>query len=928
MSLHNLDQIFKPQRIALICLGAKPSPLALSTLHNLLDCGFPGVVYPVNPDIESFQGIPTYTDVAHLPRTPDLALICAPAGEVPSIVEDCGRAGIGGIVIMSGGFRESGEEGRLLERTISGIVRRFPGMRIIGPNSLGLIVPNRNLNASHAVTMPKAGRLAFVSESRALCNSVIDWAAEEGIGFSAFVSIGTMLDVGFGDLIDYFGSDPDTRAIILYLQSIEHPRKFMSAARAFARSKPIVAYKAGRYAESAQAAASHTGAMVAEDAVYEAAFKRAGVVRVTELDDVFDVAELLASQRLPRGARLGIITNAGGPAIIATDALLARRGSLAMLSDETLAGLDTVLPPVWSRANPVDLLDSAPPERYANATSLVLEDANVDAALVIFATQTNSDPQRIAEVVVEAARSSHKPILAAWMGGGRVRNGIRVLNEASIPTHTTPEQAVRAFMHLVTYSNNLESLYETPRDIPVHFNLNRRKLRKKLRPLLEEGAGGLTELQAWAFLRAYQIPVCKSSIARSTDEAVKVAGRIGYPVALKVLSPKILHKVDMGGVALDLQRPDEVRAAYKRMRSSAGGTLSEDDFKGVTVQKMMHFSDSLELILGAKKDATFGPVIMIGIGGIATGVVQDRALGLPPLNERLVRTMLESLRFWPVLEGYRGQPAIDLDQLIEVIIRFSLLVTDYPEIREFDINPLLATPERVLALGAAMILDDTVDTSRLRPYSHLAIRPYPEEYVRSGSLRDGTSVTFRSIRPEDEPLWHELIETSSPESIRFRFRSLFRQATHQMAVEHCMIDYEREIAIVAETRDAEQRQLCGAAQLMADADHEAAEFAVLVPDPWQGRGVGGMLLDYSLRLARRWGIQRVVAETDPDNRRMLAVFEKRGFTAHMDRNQDSVCVYKSLIEKALTPREPVAELSAAAAVEGDAPAHVSGTRTR
>ena len=895
MGIRNLDKVFKPRRIALIGAGDGPSSLIDRVLANLLGGNSPRLVYPISPTRESIGGIPTYPDLARLPKSPDLAVVCARADAVPGVVQACGEHGIRGVLILSGGFRETGAEGEALEQRVLEAASRFDDLRIVGPNSLGVIAPRLGLNASHAIAMPQPGRLAFISQSRALSNAVLDWATDKGIGFSFFVSTGRMLDVGFGDLIDYFASDPETHAIILYLQSIEHARRFMSAARAFARIKPIVAYKAGRFIESAEVAASHTGSMVAEDAVYEAALQRAGVVRVTELDDVFYVAELLASQRLPKGSRLAILGNAEGLAVVAADALLAWGGELAKFSDETVERLAAVLPPLRrSPANPVDLLDGAPAERFGRAAEVVLADSHVDAALVIFATQAATDPTDAADAIVQVANRSRKPILAAWMGGNRVRKAIQVLGASNVPTHTSPGQAVRGFMHLVFYAKNLEALYETPRDLPVPFGLNRHKLGKILHPLLEQYPGHLTASQAETFLKAYEIPVYESRTARSADEAVEVAERVGYPVVLKVLSPQILHKVDVGGVALSLTRSDEVRSAYAQIMRGAKTSGIETVPEGVTVQKMARVQDGLEMILGAKKDPTFGAVIMVGIGGITSGLVQDSAVGLPPLNERLVRRMLESLRFWPMLQGYRGRPVVNLDRLTEVIIRFSFLIADYPEIKEFDINPLLVSAEEVVALDATVILDAESLEQPSKPYNHLAIRPYPEEYVRDASLADGIPVTFRPIRPEDEPLWHRLIASTAAESIRSRFRSLFKRATHAMAVQHCVIDYEREIAIVAEIHDKGARQLAGVAQLITDANHDTAEFAVLVSDPWQGKRLGGMLLDYCLEVAGRWGIERVVAEVDPDNLRMLSVLEKRGFRFEVHREEEVVFVEKSL----------------------------------
>jgi acetyltransferase len=900
MAVRNLDRIFKARRIALLGVGADSSGIGRTILKNLLGGDFPGAVYPVDAEHEAIQGIPTFPDLAGLPHAPDLALICGPAEAVPGLVRDCGQAGIRGALIFSEGFREAGAAGEELEAQLRAEAARFDGLRIMGPNSLGIIAPHAQLNASGIVTRPLAGHIAFISQSRALCNAIVDWATEQGIGFSGFVSIGNMLNVGFGDLIDYFNADSHTRAIILYVQSIDHARRFMSAARAFARVKPIVAYKAGRYSESAKVAASHTGAMVAEDAVYGAAFERAGVVRVTELDDVFDVAELLASRRLPKGPGLAILSNAGGPAIIATDALLARGGTLSRLAPDTTDRLSAVLPPGGSHANPVDLLDDAPPARFAEVAEIVLADPGVDAVLIIFATQAGCDPRATAQAVVEAASRGSKPLLAAWMGGDKIRAGVQCLNEAGIATHATPEQAVRAFMHLVSYASNLESLYETSRELAVRFDFNRNKLRRRLAPRLHRlHPGQLADDLARALLQVYGIPFVATAIARSGEEAARIGTRLGYPVVLKIVSPNIPHKLDVGGVALDLPDAEAVVAAFDRMLESAAAHGSLAEIKGVAVQPMLKPKGGVELILGAKKDPTFGTVVMVGSGGVTTDLLRDQALGLPPLNERLTRRMLESLRLWPILEGYRGQPRLDLDRLIEIVIRFSHLAADYPEFQEIEINPLLITPNDVIALDVAMVVEAKPAAKADHPHPHLAIRPYPDEYARRGRLKDGSPVTLRSVRPEDEAGWHELIAGASADSLRFRFRSLFKKSTHQMAAQYCFIDYEREIGIVAEVSADGAGALVGAAHLIADMDHHTGEFAILVADAWQGKGLGGLLLDYCLELARRWGLKRVVAETHPQNRPMLAAFRSRGFAIRIALADES-----AYVEKLLAAPEP------------------------
>jgi len=892
VSILNLDKIFDPHRVAVIGASDSPTSVGYTVLRNLVGSGFRGVVYPVNPKRESVQGIQAYKDIPGLPHAPDLAVICTPAHTVPELVQQCGEAGTHGVVIISAGFREIGEEGRKLEHEVQLIQRKFDGMRILGPNCLGIIVPGISLNASFATATPQKGHLGFISQSGALCTSVLDWALDEGIGFSYFVSVGNMLDVGMGDLIDYLGSATETQSIILYIESISEAREFMSAARAFARTKPIVAYKAGRFAESAAAAASHTGAMAGVDAVYEAAFQRAGIERIFQIEDMFDIAELLARQQPPKGDRLAIITNAGGPGVMTTDALIARDGKLAALSPETMDQLNALLPACWSHGNPIDVLGDAPPDRFAKTVEIVLKDKAVDAVLVILTPQAMTDPTATAQAVSKAAAQAHKAVIAAWMGGRVVSAGVQLLSEAGIPTYTTPEQAVRAFMHLVSYARNLSILHETPREIPVEFTLDRQRLRGVFNTILTEGDEILSENVSKAFLESYEIPVTKPHAARTADEAAEVARQIGYPVVLKIHSPQITHKTDVGGVALNLTTDDAVRATFEKMVAKVKQKRPDADIRGVTVQKMIIYPNSFELIMGTKKDPIFGAVILVGMGGTAAELFRDRALGLPPLNESLARRMLESLKSWPLLQGYRGKPGANIDRLIEIIMRFSYLVADYPEIKELDINPLLVTPEDVVALDARVVIDRDLVVHAVRPYAHLAIRPYPDEYVAERKMKDGTPLILRPIKPEDEPMWHELLASCSTQSIWFRFSYLFKQTTHEMATRYCFIDYDRELGIVAVGEEDGQRKLIGVGRLVADMNHEAAEYAVIVVDRWHGHGLGGLLTDYCLEVAKKWGVKRVVAETSKDNVRMLATFRNRGFELNDKQEEDVVLVSK------------------------------------
>lgn len=882
MDVHRLDRIFKPQRIALIGASQNPKSVSGTVLRNLVGSGFRGVVYPVNPACEAVLGVQCHPDVRHLPRTPDLAVVCTPAGAVPDVVRECGEAGILGLIVISAGFRETGAEGRALEDRVLAEARRFDGMRIVGPNCLGVIVPHLHLNTTFAHGMPRPGSVAFISQSGALCASVLDWAQDQGIGFSHFVSIGNMLDVDFGDLIDYFGEDEGTKSIILYVESLRNARRFMTAARAFARSKPIVAFKAGRFPESAKAAASHTGALASEDAIYEAAFERAGIARVLEIGDIFDCAELVGRHRAPAGPRLAIVTNAGGPGVLATDALIARRGILAELSRETLDALNEHLPPFWSHGNPVDVLGDANSRRFARAVEIVAADGGVDAVLAILTPQAMTNPTATAVELGELAKKTHKPILAAWLGGSSMREGVQILSRTGVPTFGTPEEAVNAFMTLVAYARNLETLHETPRDIPVTFTLDRSELRARFAALVPAEGEFLSEAASKSMLEAYGIPTTRPQSARTADEAAALAGEIGYPVVLKILSPDLTHKTDVGGVALDLADEAAVRAAFDRTLATARQRRPDARVEGVTVQPMVRTDGGIELIVGARKDPVFGAVIMVGLGGVSAEVFRDRALGLPPLNERLARRMLESLRSWPLLAGHRGRPGVHLDRLIEALMRFSYLVADYPEIQEIDVNPLLATARDVVALDARVIIDRArLERERLghpgRPYDHLALRPYPEEYVRPARMRDGTELRLRPIRPEDEPLWMDMLASCSRETIYMRFRYMFQWSTHEAAIRYCFNDYDREVAIVAETTDAGAPRLVGVGRLVADPDHESAEYAILVSDAWQNRGLGGVLTDYCIEIAAGWGVKRITAQTTSDNVRMLALFERRGF---------------------------------------------------
>jgi len=880
--LRKLDNIFRPKRIALIGVSNDPNSVGGITLKNLVSGGFPGVVYPINPKREAVMGIPCYPDVKSLPKTPDLAVIMTQAKAVPAIIKDCGEAGINGIIIMTAGFKESGEAGRNLETELKEQVAKFPAMRVIGPNCLGIIIPGQRLNASFADAMPRKGHVAFISQSGALCTSVLDWAKEAKIGFSYFISIGNAMDITFGDLIDYFGQDPNTKSIVLYVESLANARTFMSAARAFARKKPIIVYKSGRFPESAKAAASHTGAMASEDSIYDAVFRRAGLARVYDIGNIFDFTDLIGRKRVPKGSGIAIVTNAGGPGVMATDTLLHHGGGLVKLSDHTMEKLNELLPPFWSHGNPVDVLGDATPDRFCKATEVVIQDEKVDAVLVILTPQAMTDPTATAKSIAKLSENTTKLIMAAWLGGASMRAGSEIFADSGIAVYATPEQAIRAFMTLSNYSQNLNLLYETPKELPVAFSYSREELREKYLKDIFPKAKILNEDDSKMLINDYGIETTHPVLATSEEGAIKHAREKGYPVVLKIQSRDILHKTDVGGVSLSIDNDEMVRATFKNMLKTVSEKAPNAKLDGVTVQKMVDTRDGVEMILGIKKDPLFGTVMLAGMGGIAAELFKDKRLEFPPLNERLARQMVESLQIYPLLTGYRGSKPLNVDKLIEVLIRLSYVAADFPEIEELDINPLIVTADDVIALDAKIVIDQEHLNEPTTDYAHLLLRPYPERLIKPVILKDGTHSVFRPIKPEDEPLWLEMLSSCSKESIYSRFRHDFHFDSHEVATQFCYIDYDREIGIVAEIDFEGRKRLIGVGRLIADPDLEMAEYAVLVADQWQHRELGFALTEYCVEIAKNAGVKRVVAETTRDNKPMVTVFKKLGFKIHYD----------------------------------------------
>lgn len=893
MSIANLNLIFKPKRIALIGVSTNPNSVSGKTLSNLVGAGYTGVVYPVSADHEAVLGIACYAGLSSLPQKPDLAIICTAANEVPSIIKECVANKIYGVIIMSAGFKEIGKEGIQLEEEIKLAKQAHPKLRILGPNCLGIIVPGLKLNASFASGLPKAGNVAFISQSGALCTSVLDWAIQEKIGFSYFISVGNSLDVDFGDLIDFVGEDDNTKSIILYVESIEDARKFISAGRAFARSKPILVYKAGRFPESAEVAASHTGALASEDAIYDAAFQRAGISRVYHISEIFDCAELLGRNKIPNGDRLGIVTNAGGPGVMASDKLIATNGHLATLSDETMELLNMHLPAYWSHRNPVDVLGDARAKRFAKAVDITINDKGVDAVLAILTPQGMTNPTATARELIKVAEKQKKPIFAAWLGGSSMKDGIELFSNAGIPAYRTPEQAIQAFMTLVSYSKNLEQLYETPRDIPLNFKINRATIRKEFLEHTPCDHSLISEERSKKLLESYGIATSLPRMAASQQEAIALAAVMNYPLVMKIASPDITHKSDVGGVILNIENEQDLKHSWKKMMQEVRVKAPNSIIEGATLQPMINLADGVEVLLGSKKDPVFGAVLLAGMGGTQAELFNDRVIGLPPLNERLVRAMIEPLKVYQLLDGYRGAARKNINKLIESIIRLSYLIADFPEIKELDINPLLVTETEVIALDARIILESDRTISS-KPYAHLALEPYPEKYSKEVGKVNGSLVKLRPIKPEDEPLWLKLLASCSKESIYSRFRYMFHWDSHDIATRYCYIDYSREIAIVAEVETENGKELIGVGRLVADPDHDTAEYAILIADKWQHQDLGNFITEFCLEIAKDWELKKFVAQTTTDNSAMLSVFKKHEFISHYG-SDSSVEVEKQLV---------------------------------
>lgn len=865
-----LDHIFSPKTVAVVGATENVGSVGRTVMQNL-SC-FPGEVFPVNPKRDSVLGVKAYPDLKSIPKKVELVVVVTPAKTVPQIIREAASLGIPAAVIISAGFKEMGPPGIALEQEILQTARKGK-MRIIGPNCLGVMNPLAKFNATFAAGIAHPGHIAFISQSGALCTAVLDWSLSEKVGFSAFVSIGSMVDVDWGDLIDYFGADPATESILIYMESVGNPRSFLSAAREVSLTKPIILIKAGRSAESAKAAASHTGSLAGSDEAFSAALRRVGVLRVDTIADLFSLTESLAKQPRPKGPHLTIVTNAGGPGVIATDQLIAHGGKLATLSPQSMDALNAFLPAPWSHNNPVDILGDADAERYAKAIDVVAKDPQTEGILVILTPQDMTDAVGTAEKLKAFAKIG-KPILASWMGARAVEKGDAVLTEAGIPVFAFPDMACKTFSYMWKYAYDLSEIYEIPTAVHANACLVKHKTVASIfEKARSENRTILDEVESKQILEEYDIPCTPIRAAKEAKEAARLAKEMGFPVVLKVYSRTITHKTDVGGVKLNLGSVESVEKAYHEIYESVKKLAGEKHFQGVTVQPMIKL-DGYELILGSAIDAQFGPVLLFGSGGQLVEVYKDRALALPPLTTIFARHMMEQTKIYEALKGVRGRKAIDLHKLEQILVQFSNLIIEQPWIQECDINPLLASPDRLIALDARILLHDP--KTKWEDLPKPAIRPYPAQYVESWQLKNGTPVTIRPIRPEDEPLMVQFHKDLSQETVRQRYLKALHydeRVAHNRLLRICFNDYDREIALLVE----KEGEILGVIRLSKIPGTQDASFALMVKDGWQNKGIGTKLMQKLLEAAHNEKVERIEAYMLKENTEMQKLCQHFGF---------------------------------------------------
>ncbi len=884
MKKHYLAKLFEPSSIAVI--GASDSETAVGgqLMANLVSNGFKGALYPVNPRHEKVHGLQAYKSVSDIDHPVELAIIATPATTIPAIMRDCAEHGVSAAIVISAGFAEVGPKGLELQNEIVDIAKTY-NIPLVGPNCLGIVRPRVGMNATFAKSSAQNGQLALVAQSGAICTALLDWADSENFGFSAVASLGATADVGFGEVLDYLAVDPETKSILLYIEGISDSRTFMSGLRAAARLKPVIVVKSGRNAGGTRAAVSHTGAMAGADNVFDSAIERAGAVRVKSISQLFAAAKVLASGIRVEGSRLAIITNGGGPGVMAADRAFDLKVDLADFSAHTLEQLDSVLPAFWSHSNPVDILGDAPPERYRQATEIILKDANVDGVLVLLTPQAMTDPTGCARAVVEARGKSAKPILTCWLGETLVSEGRSILAGAGIPHLRSPEAGVEAFAYLACYRVNQKALLQTPGPLSEHNEPDVEGAQLIIENALSERRHTLNIAEAKAILRAFHIPTSPSINVSTAADALVAAESVGLPVAMKINSPEITHKSDVGGVRLNIREPRSVRTAFREMMDSVKAVMPDAHIDGVTIEPMVSKPYARELIIGVSNDDVFGPVISFGTGGIAVEVYGDSHVALPPLNEYLSKRLINSTRAAKMLGAFRNLPAANINALINVLQRVSEIVCELPAIDELDINPVLLDDHELIAVDARITV--RAPATSTREFGHMAIHPYPTELVSSWQLADGTDITLRPIRPEDAEIEQDFVTNLSDNSKYFRFIQTFDALTPQMLARFTQIDYDTEMALIAVINDEKtDARAIGVARYVSNPDRESCEFALTVADEWQNKGVGRELMQHLMSIAKDRGIEVMMGEVLRNNSKMLKMCQKLGFRLSHDDSDD------------------------------------------
>ena len=896
MNKHYLTTLFTPESIALYGASDRTDSVGGVVFKNLLSSGFKGRIYAINPKREEVQGEKAYSSLEDIEETVDLAVVATPAPSIPGIVEACGERGVKMMLILSAGFRETGAEGRRLEDRVTRLVGRY-GIRLMGPNCLGLIRPEIGLNITFGNNNAKPGNLAFVSQSGAICTAILDWAEKNDIGFSAVVSTGIAADLDFGDYLDYLVTDPCTKAILLYIEGINDSRRFMSSLRAAARVKPVIALKVGRHAAGAEASMSHTGALVGSDETFSAALSRSGVLRVDTIGQLFAAAKTLSSAHYRVASeRLVIITNGGGPGVMAADRATDQGIELSTLSSETMAALDKVLPDVWSHNNPVDIIGDAPPERYQQAVDICLEDPGVDGAIVILTPQAMTRPTEVAEAVIKSAQKSSKPIMTSWMGGTQVEEARRLFNNARVPDFRTLENAVDAFSYLAIYNRNQRLLLQTPARLTRgQVAPDAEGARLIIEAVLTEQRKILTETESMAVLSAFRIPTVRNAVARSATEALVAAESIGFPIAMKVLSTDISHKSDAGGVRLNINSAQEVRGAYRQLIDQVTLNVPDAKISGVTIEKMYRSSNGRELMIGIIRDPVFGPVISFGSGGTSVEIMGDSAISLPPLNRRLAVDLINRTKVSKLLAKFRNMPAVDMDQLIDVLLSVSSMACELPWIQEMDINPLIMDEKAIVAVDARIVVDYPKPSTD--PYHHLAIHPYPAHLVKKVQLNDGTDIVIRPIRPEDAEIEAKFVRELSEESKYFRFMSSLRELSQEMLVRFTQIDYHNEMALIAVKQNGAGEEQVGVARYVTNLDKTSCEFALAVSDKWQNKGIARRLMRNLMEIARDRDLEKMEGKVLSNNSKMLELMTSLNFQISNDPEDAAVRLVEVKLHK-------------------------------